>query len=86
MNDVQARVQFRKVLNNRIKGSGIKNVTLAKLAGASASQVSRWMAGDLMPTYHEFTRLCEIFGVEDEYFLGNSVSESSYNKRFKRGG
>ena len=85
MNDVQARAMFRNKLNNRIKACAIKVVTLAKLTGASTSQVNRWADGHLMPTYREFTRLCQIFGVEDEYFLGNSTSEGSYVRRFKRG-
>lgn len=83
MNDMQARAHFRKMLNIKIKGCSIKNVTLAKLTAASASQVNRWMDGSLMPTYHQFDRLCQIFGVEDEYLLGTSISESSYERRFK---
>lgn len=83
MNDMQVRAHFRKMLNIKIKACAIKNVTLAKLTGAGASQVNRWMDGSLMPTYREFVRLCQIFGAEDEYLLGTSISESSYERRFK---
>ena len=63
--------------------ASMKRVTLAKLAGVSVSQVNRWTDGDLMPTWHQFQRLMDIFGVEDERLLGTSISESSYTKRFK---
>lgn len=85
MNDVQCRANFRKKLNGHIARCSMKRVTLAKLAGVSVSQVNRWTDGDLMPTWHQFQRLMDIFGVEDEQLLGTSISESSYNKRFKPG-
>lgn len=85
MNDVQCRAIFRKKLNGLLDRSSMKRVTLAKLAGVSVSQVNRWSDGDLMPTWHQFQRLMDIFGVEDEQLLGTSISESSYNKRFKPG-
>ena len=83
MNDVQCRAVLRKKLNGLIDRSSMKRVTLAKLSGVSVSQVNRWTDGDLMPTWHQFQRLMDIFGVEDERLLGTSISESSYTKRFK---
>ena len=83
MNDVQAKAHFRKVLNQKIKATGIKVVVLAKLVGVSASQITRWTQGDLMPDWRQFNRLLEVFGMEDSHFLGNSISENSYIKRFK---
>ena len=49
----------------------------------SVSQLNRWTEGNLMPTWKQFNRLTEIFGVDDEKFLGTSVSERSYVSRFK---
>lgn len=83
MNDVQCRAVFRKNLNRRIKTVGIKNVTLAKLAGVSASQAARWCEGGLMPTWSQFQRLLDIFGIESEQLLGTPISEHSYTARFK---
>lgn len=83
MNDQQARVQFRRVLNQQIRRVDVKVSTLAKLVGVSNSQVTRWMQGDLMPDWRQFNRLLDIFNISDEYILGNSISENAYNKRFK---
>lgn len=83
MNDVQSKAMFRRVLNNRIKRNEMKIGTLAKLVGVSNSQVTRWTQGDLMPDWRQFNRILEVFGIDSEDILGNSVSESSYNKRFK---
>lgn len=83
MNDVQSKAMFRRVLNNRIKRNQMKIGTLAKLVGVSNSQVTRWTQGDLMPDWRQFNRILEVFGIDSEDILGNSVSESSYNKRFK---
>lgn len=83
MNDVQSKAMFRRVLNNRIKRNEMKIGTLAKLVGVSNSQITRWTQGDLMPDWRQFNRILEVFGIDSEDILGNSVSESSYNKRFK---
>lgn len=83
MNDVQCRSVFRSKLKNRIKAADMKTGTLAKLAGVSLTQANRWLEGSLMPTWEQFVRLTEIFGVEADGLLGTGISRSSYEKRFK---
>ncbi len=83
MTHTKAQEQFRRRLTSQIKRVDIKRTTLAKLAGVSVGQLNRWTDGDLMPTYQQFQRLLEIFGIEDEYLLGNSISEHAYNRQFK---
>lgn len=83
MNHMERQARFRRQLNAQIKRADIKRVTLGKLTGANVGQVNRWTEGSLMPTYHQFQRLLEIFDIEDEYLVGTSVSEKSYNQMFK---
>lgn len=83
MNDIQAKNQFKRVLNREMKRTDMKVLTLSKLVGVSASQVQRWMHGDLMPDWRQFNRILDIFGIDDERVLGNSISESGYIRRFK---
>lgn len=83
MNDIQARAMFKSVLNKHIKRTDMKILTLSKLIGVSNSQIVRWTQGDMMPDWRQFNRILDIFGIESEDILGNSVSESSYTKRFK---
>ena len=83
MNDVNARSVFRRNLNAQIKRADIKRTTLSKLTGASAGQVNRWTEGSLMPTWREFCRIMDIFGISDKQMLGTPISENSYNIRFK---
>lgn len=84
MNDTQARALFRRRINEQVRRVHMKKETLSKLTGASVSQVNRWMEGNLMPTYRQFQRVLEIFGIEDSYVLGNSTSENSYTRRFEQ--
>lgn len=83
MNHAKAQDQFRRLLLVQMKRTDIKRATLSKLTGASVGQINRWTDGSLMPTYQQFRRLLEIFGIEDAYLLGNSVSEHAYNRMFK---
>ena len=83
MNNMERKSLFRRHLNAQIKRADIKMLTLSKLTGANVGQINRWTDGSLMPTYSQFQRLLEIFGVESEYFLGTTVSEKAYNQMFK---
>lgn len=83
MNDMQCRSMFRSKLNSKMKAVAIKNVTLAKLCGVSVGQLNRWCDGSLMPTWQQFQRVLDVFGCEDSCFLGTSISESGYTRRFK---
>ena len=83
MNKVQAQAMFRSKLSSQIKRTDIKRTTLSKLTGANVGQINRWLDGSLMPTYHQFQRIQEVFGVDDEYLIGSSTSERSYEKQFK---
>lgn len=83
MNANQGRATFRKNFNFLVKKYDIKRVTLSKLTGAPVGHINRWADGDLMPTWHQFERLTEIFGCDDERLLGASVNERGYNAMFK---
>lgn len=85
MNQNVCRAEFRKRFNHLVKKYDIKRVTLGKLTGANVGQINRWADGDLMPTWYQFVRLTEIFGVDDEYMLGCSVNERKYTAMFKSG-
>lgn len=84
MNDVQYKQAFKKNLNRLVKSADMKKETLSRLTGASTSQVTRWLNGDLIPAYIHFERLLQIFGVDDVELLGDSVSPNAYAKRFKQ--
>lgn len=85
MNQADGRQRFRRQMAVLLKRTDMKRVTLSKLTGANVSQINRWTDGDLMPTWNQFSRIMEIFGVEAEWLLGQSVSKNGYEKMYKPG-
>ena len=85
MNANQARMKFRGAMVRLLQKYDIKRVTLSKLTGAPVGHINRWTDGDLMPSWYQFERIMQIFGVDAEYLIGSGISEKSYNATFKTG-
>ena len=62
-------MEFKDILKKAMAERGLNQVLLSKSVGVRQSQVSNWLSGRSLPTYGSIKKLCEVFGVDANYFF-----------------
>ena len=57
-------------IKSRRQNIGLTQKELAKLIGVTDVTISRWESGQRDPIWSDFVRLCEVLGMELEWFVG----------------
>jgi transcriptional regulator with XRE-family HTH domain len=57
-------------IKSRRQNIGLTQKQLAKLVGVTDVTVSRWESGQREPIWSDFVKLCEVLGMELEWFIG----------------
>lgn len=55
-------------IKSRRQNIGLTQKELAKLIGVTDVTISRWESGQRDPIWSDFVRLCEVLGMELEWF------------------
>lgn len=63
-------MQLETCIKSRRKNIGLTQKQLAKLVGVTDVTISRWESGQREPIASDFLRLCEVLGMEFEWFIG----------------
>lgn len=85
MNEVKMKSTLKLSLNRLMDKNEMPRKTLAHLAGVSLSQVARWQAGGLLPTFEKLERISRIFDVDMDELVGENCSKKTYIGRVRGG-
>ena len=77
--------EIRDSLRTQLNKNGMKNVELAKLLGVSKGAVTNWLNGTNSIDIELVPRICDIFGISVDEFLGHGhIAEYSLSQEERR--
>ena len=73
-------MQLATYIKSHRQNIGLTQKELAELVGVTDVTISRWESGQRQPMWYQFVKLCEVLGMELEWFIGK---ENGNNDKLK---